>query len=123
MRRRTFNAYSTKGDGASILFNFYTTPYSAYSFVENQTTILTMQVSGTFPNGSQFGSNNFPATAKIATLQDTSVAQFGEYGGWAGSLDAQSWEVTFQNEEAQLSGKVTLQSVSLLPPHTAPHRN
>ncbi|UJO25369.1 Tyrosinase family protein asqI [Fulvia fulva] len=115
-----FHAFSLNGDGdvSSVNFNFYTTSPGGYPLLQNKSTILDLEIFGSFPNGTNYWANEYPQTASVMTAGSSSNGKWGPYGSWESSPDGKYWQLDFDMPTSELVGTVKIHSNGA-PPHIA----
>ena len=108
-----FHAYSLNGDGdvSSVNFNFYTTSPGGYPLLMNKSTILDLEIFGSFPNGTNYWANEYPQEASVFTAGSSSKGMWGQYGSWESSPDGKYWQLDFDMPTSELVGTVKIYSV------------
>lgn len=108
-----FHAFSLNGDGdvSSVNFNFYTTSPGGYPLLQNKSTILDLEIFGSFPNGTNYWANEYPQTASVMTAGSSSNGKWGPYGSWESSPDGKYWQLDFDMPTSELVGTVKIHSV------------
>lgn len=108
-----FHAFSLNGDGdvSSVNFNFYTTSPGGYPLLTDNSTILDIEIFGSFPNGSNYWANEYPETASVFTAGGSSKGRWGPYASWESSPDGKYWQLDFDMPTSDLVGTVKIYSV------------
>jgi hypothetical protein len=112
-----FDAVAGQGN-ASLVILFVVSPQSVY---KDLPTVLQVQISGSFANGTSFQAIEFAEKAIVSSGAPGTKGQWkGAEAGWVGSSDMSKYEITLSLKRAGIEGTFTLQSVCT--PDPTPHK-
>ena len=109
---------------ATLVLIFFTASSLARGLSGPTETINTVQIYGSFPNGTLFSDEVGGGDVVVVTVGDGSSGTWSGTGaGWVGTPDLSSWDVTFDMPQIGFKGTVNLKSVSVYIPHLSAIRS
>lgn len=100
-------------DLSSAVVTFYDATPAGFAALDNKTTKLEVSLTGSWPDGTPFGFDAFPAEAVVVSdIGEGTVGRWGEFASWKGS-GLRKWEIRFADESQGVKGVMRLESVGL----------